>query len=90
MCLASNHQNLYRNGPRAHFPFNHVVSFHIIKPFLCICILASTLHFTFWYLLFVCFSYVVITKKGKIVRTMDPDPFDYWILVFDEQHNYLD
>jgi hypothetical protein len=22
MCWASNHQNIYRNGPRAHFPFN--------------------------------------------------------------------
>jgi hypothetical protein len=22
MCWASNHQNNYRNGPRAHFPFN--------------------------------------------------------------------
>jgi hypothetical protein len=22
MCWASNHQNTYRNGPRAHFPFN--------------------------------------------------------------------
>jgi hypothetical protein len=21
MCLSSNHQNIYRNGPRAHFPF---------------------------------------------------------------------
>jgi hypothetical protein len=28
MCWAFNHQNIYRNGPRAHFPFNydHVVS----------------------------------------------------------------
>jgi hypothetical protein len=22
MCWASNHQNIYRNGPRAHFSFN--------------------------------------------------------------------
>jgi hypothetical protein len=22
MCWASNHQNIYKNGPRAHFPFN--------------------------------------------------------------------
>jgi hypothetical protein len=22
MCWASNHQNIYRNDPRAHFPFN--------------------------------------------------------------------
>jgi hypothetical protein len=22
MCWAFNHQNIYRNGPRAHFPFN--------------------------------------------------------------------
>jgi hypothetical protein len=22
MCWASNHQNIYRNGPRAHFPFH--------------------------------------------------------------------
>jgi hypothetical protein len=22
LCWASNHQNIYRNGPRAHFPFN--------------------------------------------------------------------
>jgi hypothetical protein len=26
MCWASNHQNTYRNGPRAHFPFNGVPS----------------------------------------------------------------
>jgi hypothetical protein len=24
MCWASNHQNIYRNGPRAHFPFSAV------------------------------------------------------------------
>jgi hypothetical protein len=24
LCWASNHQNIYRNGPRAHFPFNYV------------------------------------------------------------------
>jgi hypothetical protein len=24
LCWASNHQNIYRNGPRAHFPFNNV------------------------------------------------------------------
>jgi hypothetical protein len=26
MCWASNHQNTYRNGPRAHFPFSHTIS----------------------------------------------------------------
>jgi hypothetical protein len=26
MCWTSNHQNTYRNGPRAHFPFSYFVS----------------------------------------------------------------
>jgi hypothetical protein len=25
MCWASNHQNIYRNGPRAHFPFTLII-----------------------------------------------------------------
>jgi hypothetical protein len=26
MCWTSNHQNTYRNGPRAHFPFRYVLN----------------------------------------------------------------
>jgi hypothetical protein len=26
MCWASNHQNIYRNGPRAHFPFTKAIT----------------------------------------------------------------
>jgi hypothetical protein len=29
MCWASNHQNIYRNGPRAHFPFNSAILLNV-------------------------------------------------------------
>jgi hypothetical protein len=50
--------------------------------------IVSRLHISIWYLLFACFGCVVINRqKGRDCKENGPNPFDYVILVFDEQQN---